>query len=417
MILAIRAGNYLVYKNNVEFSMKANMKIKRLELNTIPVGNINVLKASAIYGPNNVGKTCLLRAIKSIKNVLLSRGTNISTNWFSDNSTCQLGITFIDENKIYSYDFCFSSSNANDDSHGFTYEKFSEITVDVYGNESENVLFLKDIKNQKFKCEGNKEIEAIMSSLAINNILMHTINTDKFESLGKYKEILLRCANSIEVVDLYNIPITKTLQMFKDDSFDKSKVIELIKKADIDIDNYEYVKPDVRNIPVIEASETVFQNQISMSDLYSLVSDHRGKKVQSLFYDSTGTKKVVALASYIVEALEQGKTLVVDELDSSLHFKLTREIVSLFNNVANEKGQLIVSVQDITLLDCKKLFRKDQIWFVSKNKDDVSLYSLDNYTAKDGVRAESDLIEQYKKGMFGALPEPDLLDILLGDNN
>lgn len=421
MILAIRAGNYLAYKNKVELSMRANMKIKRFELNTIPFGNINVLKAAAIYGPNNVGKTCLIRAINTIKSVLLRFVADIQVNWFSNNPTCTLGITFTDEDKIYSYDFSFSSVNPNEGTRGFIYEKFCEIIIDKYGNEKEQILFLKDIIKQKYKCPANKEVEELMHSIAMNNILIHTLNTEIYKILGKYKDILQRCATNIEVVDMFNIPIRKTLQLLKDDNnVNKSKVVELIKKADLEIDNYEYVKPTIKNVPIMQTNENsphenVFQNLILSTDIYCLMSNHRGKKVPSLFFDSTGTKKVVALASYIIEALEQGKTLIVDELDSSLHFSLTREIVALFNNIANTKGQLIFTTQDISLLDCKKLFRKDQIWFTSKGKGKISLYSLDSYTAKDGIRAETDLIEQYKKGFLGAMPEPDLINVLIGD--
>ena len=48
---------------------------------------------------------------------------------------------------------------------------------------------------------------------------------------------------------------------------------------------------------------------------------------------------VVGIASYVIEALEQGRILVVDELDSSIHFKLTRAIVAMFNNELNTSAQ------------------------------------------------------------------------------
>ena len=166
----------------------------------------------------------------------------------------------------------------------------------------------------------------------------------------------------------------------------------------------------VRGIP----QEAVLRAQTLMTDMFCLVSNHRGKEVQSISYDSTGTKKIVALAGYIVEALEKGKTLVVDELDSSLHFKLTRAIVSLFNNELNSKAQLIFTVHDITLLDCKKLFRKDQIWFASKEEGIAYLYSLADFTARDGVRSDSsDIAALYRDGILGAMPEPDLISVLL----
>ena len=111
--------------------------------------------------------------------------------------------------------------------------------------------------------------------------------------------------------------------------------------------------------------------------------------------------------------MEQGRILVVDELDSSIHFKLTRAIVAMFNNELNTDAQLIFTVHDINLMDCKRMFRKEQIWFVHKDKDGVYVYSLADFTAQQGVRDTSDVMEKYRKGVFGAIPAPELINSLL----
>ena len=104
---------------------------------------------------------------------------------------------------------------------------------------------------------------------------------------------------------------------------------------------------------------------------------------------------------------------MIDELDSSLHFKLTRAIAAMFNNELNRSAQLIFTVHDINLLDCKKLFRKEQIWFIDKDQAGVYLYSLADFTALKGVRDNSDILSKYQKGIFGAVPEPELIKSLL----
>lgn len=111
-------------------------------------------------------------------------------------------------------------------------------------------------------------------------------------------------------------------------------------------------------------------------DQIRLVSTYKGIQVPSMIFDSTGTKKIAALASYVIEALEKGRILIIDELDSSLHFKLTRAIVAMFNNELNTKAQMIFTAHDISLMDCKKLFRKEQIWFVHKDKYNVYFIHL-----------------------------------------
>ena len=148
-----------------------------------------------------------------------------------------------------------------------------------------------------------------------------------------------------------------------------------------------------------------------------LASVYKGNVVPSLLYDSLGTRKITALASYVIEAIEKGKTLVIDELDSSLHFKITRAIIGMFNNDANKNSQLIATLHDISLLDCKKMFRKEQIWFTEKDENGTNLYSLKEFSyEKDGIRDTTDISDKYSKGFFGAIPEPDLISSLLEDN-
>lgn len=416
MIINIRLNNYLVYASDVELSLRANMKIKRFASNTISCGNLHALKAVAIYGANNVGKTCLVCAIRSIKKVLLNIQSSLSPNLFTNNRICSFGITFSSDEHIYNYDFKFNSEQ-NTPTHGFIYERFSEQKIDRHGNETEKLVFLKDCLKQEYKFPDATDLEELMKSVAPNNILIYTINTEKYRELGVIKDILVGFASSIEIVDLNNIPLEKTIKLLKDDHADKSKVIELIRKADLDVEDYKYIKPNSVEMPIdsgAKPQEVALQMRTLVDEMMCLTSTHKGKSVPSLFFDSTGTKKIVALASYIVEALNEGKVLVIDELDSSLHFKLTRAIVALFNNELNSKAQLIFTLHDITLLDCKKLFRKDQIWFAAKDKDGADLYSLNDFTSESGVRPELNLTEHYKKGVLGAIPEPDLISVLMG---
>lgn len=159
--------------------------------------------------------------------------------------------------------------------------------------------------------------------------------------------------------------------------------------------------------------EKVLDIPDNVMDQIRLVSTYKGVHVPSMLFDSTGTKKIAAIASYVIEALEHGRILVVDELDSSIHFKLTRAIVAMFNNELNTNAQMIFTVHDINLMDCKRMFRKEQIWFVHKDEESVYVYSLADFTAQQGVRDTSDIMEKYRKGALGALPDPELINSLL----
>lgn len=174
----------------------------------------------------------------------------------------------------------------------------------------------------------------------------------------------------------------------------------------------------------IYGKEKVFtaeQHYSSFVDRLRLVSVYDNKLVPSILFDSKGTIKIISLASYILDVLQNGKTLIIDELDGSLHFKIVREIISLFNNDINNNVQLIASVHDVSLLDCKYMFRKEQIWFLNRMKEnncyDTELYSLAKFNCNDdGIRSNTDLYDKLSKGLIGSIPDPDLISWLIDIN-
>ena len=95
------------------------------------------------------------------------------------------------------------------------------------------------------------------------------------------------------------------------------------------------------------------------------------------------------------------------------HFKITRAIVAMFNNGLNTNAQMIFTVHDINLMDCKRMFRKEQIWFIHKDEKGVYVYSPADFAAQQGVRDTTDVMEKYEGGTLGALPDPELINFLL----
>lgn len=418
-IISVRVGNFLAFSETVELSMFANKKIKRMLTNTYDVKSLRIVKSACLYGPNNVGKTCLARAILSIKNILLSVAANVSPNIYSNSKVCEFGITFSVDEHVYEYNVKYDGKQINGSARKFVYEKFSEHILDGRDKGKVKTIFLKDFENHITKFPENKEIENAMSLVSGDNLLVYVLNQDKYSSIKCIRNLFRSFAEKIEVIDMNNIPIEKTLGMLKKDNNLKKRVVDLISRADVEIEDYTYKKPTSTSMtqmrtPLNMPQEEVLMVQKMFTELLGITSTHKGKEVPSIFFDSTGTKKIAALAGYVVEALEQGKILVVDELDSSLHYKLTRAIVAMFNNIANKNAQLIFTAHDIMLLDCKRLFRKDQIHFVNRNDEgNVEIYSLDDFKSTEGFRSESDVINHYDRGDFGAIADPDLIGILL----
>ena len=414
MIIELRAKNCFAFDEQIAFSMKADMRNKKFASNVHRENNFNVLKTAGIYGPNNAGKTCLIRCIKVIKNVLLNKPTELISNIFTESDISELGITFLSGGREFSYDFKYDVKKQE-----FIYESFVEILKDRYSNEKEVCWLMRDTQREEYSC-ADEELLAMIPVVAKNNVIFNLIDTTRFEHLNEMKNILIGFANRIDILNMNNIPMEHTIELMKNKNKLQEKVVGFIKNADLYMDNYEYVDMEKIKLKTVNVSgkpeEEVLDIPDKLMDQIRLVSTYKGVHVPSMLFDSTGTKKIAAMASYVIEALEQGRILVIDELDSSIHFKLTRATVAMFNNELNLNAQMIFTVHDINLMDCKRLFRKEQIWFVDKDDNGVYVYSLADFTAENGVRDTSDIIEKYRKGAFAALPEPELINTLLGIN-
>ena len=412
MIIEIRAKNCFVFDEQIIFSMKADMRNKKFASNVHRENNFNILKTAGIYGPNNAGKTCLIKCIKAIRQILLNKKPGLMPNIFTDSDICELGVTFLAFGRKFSYDFKYDTAEKE-----FIYESFSEILKDQYGNEKEIFWLVKDSVQEQYSCADEDAVQ-MMPLMAKNNLLCYLIDTSKFEHLEEMKKIIVDFAGKIDIINMNNIPMEHTIKLMKNKNQLQQKVVDFIKNADLYMDNFEYADMDQIKVKAEDESEKpdekVLELPETIMDQIRLVSTYKGVHVPSMLFDSTGTKKIAALAGYVVEGLEQGRILVIDELDSSIHFKLTRAIVAMFNNELNINAQMIFTIHDINLMDCKKLFRKEQIWFVHKDKDGVYVYSLADFTAQQGVRDTTDIIEKYRKGALGALPDPELLNSLLG---
>lgn len=411
MIIEVRAKNVFSFTDQIALSMKADMRNRKFATNVHRENNFNILKVAGIYGPNNAGKTCLVRCIRAIRNVLLDQESGAVPNMFTEDSVYSLGVTFLFDGRKFCYDFKYDFSKKE-----YLYEKFSEIFKDQYGNEKEEIWLIKDKEKQEYRCV-DAELLPMMSLVAQNNIMIYLVDTNKFNKLSEMKRILSGFASKIDIINMNNIPMKKTIELMKNKNGLQGKIVSFIKNADLYLENFEYVEMGNIKVDVSRSEEKPEEKVLDVPDQIMdqirLVSTYKGVQVPSMLFDSTGTKKIAALASYIIEGIEQGRILVVDELDSSIHFKLTRAIVAMFNNELNKDAQLVFTVHDINLMDCKKMFRKEQIWFVHKDEEGVYVYSLADFTAQEGVRDTTDIIEKYRKGALGALPDPELLHSLL----
>jgi AAA15 family ATPase/GTPase len=215
----------------------------------------------------------------------------------------------------------------------------------------------------------------------------------------------------------YNCPIFLNKKKHKYQY--KEKIFDFLKYADIQITNYK-----TENIPAfgdIKDSELAafYRNKYPNAQEERILFGHTvydnetpvGEKFFEEDMESTGTLKLFSYSDAILDALENGAPLFIDEFDTMLHPLIIEGIVKLFNSsITNPRNaQLIISCHAVNIMT-NKLFRRDQIWFCEKDQYGATdLYSLVEY--KEPVRKDASYNKNYLQGKYGAIPYID--EILL----
>lgn len=128
--------------------------------------------------------------------------------------------------------------------------------------------------------------------------------------------------------------------------------------------------------------------------------------------ESTGTRSLFVIGGIVLDALEEGKLLIVDEFEKNLHPAITEYLIKLFHNdITNPKNaQLVFATHDVTQLSNDN-FRRDQIWFTQK--DEYGATELFRASDIGGVRLNTPLDKWYASGRFGVTPIIDDSDFLI----
>lgn len=414
MILEIKFNNYKMFKNENVLSFLADTRIKQLGSNYFNILNRNILKSVSLYGQNNIGKSNLINLFSLIKNLMLGvENLSFNREIFGDTQETNISITYktdVDQNRMQ-YSFIYDSFKKE-----IIKEELNEIIFYETGNSTIRNIYNRDNVEEKLLILGTEHLD-LLKILPSKKPFLYCISLDNdiFSSLKTYLNSFVKFAESLEIIRLFNIPIDNTINVLKGSDEKKKKfVLEFVKHADLSIEDFFYNdKTNFKGKDDEPITEKVLK-EIDVIDQLKLFTKYGNKAVPSIFFDSTGTKKIEAIASYIYEAIVNGKTLIVDELDCGLHFKLSRAILSIFNSFANERGQLLFTAHDVELIASKLMMRKDQIYF-SFRKDDLTseLFCLKDAPVKDGgPRSADDLLKHYNRGEFGYVPRPNFIKFL-----
>lgn len=397
MLVEFRFKNFLSYWDETSLNMTRIKSFKEhVSTHTFPTGKgFDLLKTVAIYGSNGGGKTNFIAAMGIMKRRIHNSFADslkkdedkedsaeyyFELNNEGETDPSYFEVSFIEENILYRYGFKIKG-----------YEIIEEWLFKK--NEVETMLFVR--KGQSFEInskgfpEGKKYKESVNSNvlfisyLAQNNTKVASIIFNWFDNLN--------VVSGLEDTHYQNV----TKELLKDSSNFKMWLMQAIKF--LEITDIELTK---------DKELLTYHNKYDANNIIV------GSIPFNLNRESQGTRKLIYLLGAIYDTLKFGRILFIDEIDSKLHPNLTKRLLQFFHQINLNNAQFIFTAHDAVLLD-KEIFRRDQIWFVDRNKFGSSeLYAMSDFDATV-VRNTSDYRKKYLEKTFGAAESIDITNILI----
>jgi len=412
MIVEFSVKNFRSIKELQTLSMiAAPIKSKNEELDSENVfhlsGKLSLLKTAAIYGANGSGKSNLVKALITMF-VFIDRslqddqiGKQVIEPFAFDRSSYEkptfFQLVFMCKDVKYRYGF---EVQGNDVKSEWLFGTPGKKEVYYFTRESNQI----QINEDKYLEGKGLENKTSPNSLFIN--VCKAFNGAVSKQIIDFFKSNISASTGVND----NGFRAATLELIKEEAF-KQKILSLLNDADFGIQGITNKKITAVDLPEGTSKEII--SRVTTEKLEFLLSkrpvfDENGKEIgaRELLMDSQesdGTIKFFNYSGVILDKLENGGTLIIDEFDARLHPLLTRKLVKMFNSpVSNRKNaQLVFVTHDTNLLD-NSLLRRDQIYFTEKNKrSETVLYSLADFK---GIRNDATYEKDYIKGKYGAIP-------------
>ena len=411
MLIDFRVRNFRSLRDEQILSLVAAKDKTLHELNTMQSGvkaAPTLLRSAAIYGPNAGGKSNLIKALQYMRAVVVESASvmqpgqtfNVQPFRFDEKLVLQpteFEVTFILDGVRHQYGFELTAQRITRE-YLLVYKAFKpqQWFERHYDESSDKDIyeFGSGLKGAKTVWEGATRPNSLFLSMAVQ------LNSEQLRPVFDW---------FVKQLAIFN-EVTPLGQQFSVDMLrkpdGKKAICDFLTAADISISDIEVATRKVAAQAVhfdMAAGKTEVRNEEQeVSELLFHHVTEQGRAVFGLGDESMGTRNLLFLTGPVLDILEKGMTLVVDELDSSLHPLLVRRLVELFQTPAINKlgAQLIFTTHDTSLLD-PELFRRDQIWFVEKDLEQATkLYPLSDFSPRKNEALE----RGYLMGRYGALP-------------
>lgn len=389
MIVRFSFQNFKSYKNetNLDFQAAAipefgDALIKREKVSSL-------LPVSVVYGPNGGGKTNLLMALACLISLVVDPIYKLDKNRMK-----------VYQQPMYYHPFLFDNISENAPTIFDLFFRTSENEFRYYisiqnGEIIDECLYKKTYAGKKTATIFERErdditLGATLRSKSINKDVNPKMPYLSFLSINYNIPVIAEAQCWFEscILRSYADSASETSLLLSSGKDQKSNILRLMNDMGIDINDYQY------------------DDEHKELYLYRTID---GKSYEMNFLgESAGTQKLFSVLPYVIIALNEGRLMIVDELDAKLHPKLLRYIICLFKNpdINRNGAQLLFTSHDLTTMS-NTVFRRDEIWFAALNeKRESEIYSLYDIRTVDDKHINNTAAynKQYLEGRYGADP-------------
>lgn len=368
-----------------------------------------LVRSAVVYGANASGKSNLIKALQFMRGVVTESATAIQPGQTiafqpfrldvdSESQPSEFEITFLLDGVRYQYGFAITAQRIVSE-HLLVYKAFKPQRWFVRHFDTTSGKDVYDfgpgLKGAKHLWEGATRPNALFLSMAVQ------LNSEALKPIFDW------FANRLVIFnEQAQLSPQVSTQMLKQ-AAGRKDICNFLSAADISIADIDVETRKVLGQAVhLDLADGKTETRAQEMEEHKLRFHHvteQGKAVFDLMDESSGTRNLLFLAGPVLNILREGLTLVIDELDTSLHTLLVRELVRLFHHPDINTGhaQLIFTTHDTSLLDAPDLFRRDQVWFVEKDRNQTSaLVSLSEFSPRKNEALE----RGYLSGRYGGVP-------------
>lgn len=398
MLCQFTFKNFKSYKNETVFDLQA-VNSQGFEESLLKSENDDksFLPVSVIYGPNGGGKSNVLEALNCVIDFIVKPINIFKRKMVKSDFVSWTPFLFDETSRNEPTEFELYFRPDNEYEYRYYISVLNGTTGKIIGESlhRRNIGARSRVSTIFERNEDGIHLGASISKASINTQVNDQMPYLSFLEINyKIKPIALAISWFTNCICRnYANPFSEMAIVIEDDDSFKKKIINLMNEVGINISNFEFVE----KTPEDNSFDLYFEHTVNGKS-YNL----------NINQESDGTQKLFNVLPFVIIALNNGRLLVLDELDAKLHPKLLKFIIMLFKNpeINTHNAQLVFTSHDVSTMK-SSVFRTDEIWFACKLDDESSdLYSLVEIRDENNnrIKPSAAFDKQYLEGRYGADP-------------